>query len=140
MKEDQLQHQIVMRFSAEYVDCDPLLFHVPNKPSNYLKSIGQKNGVADLILQCPWNGRLCGIELKAPGSYHSKKQIKKEITWGNCCIENGGLYLISSDEELINYWIDLIMKCHFEEVERIQFAQLENVEIAMGDDLKTIRF
>lgn len=112
MTEKQLQHKIVMWFSQQYPKYRGLLFEVNNdtyniKHASTRLAMGMISGVSDLIFIVPSTGTVFGIELKAPGSRHTKKHIANQLQWGQKVIENGGYYIMSSDIEFIQSLIAL---------------------------------
>lgn len=85
MSEEKLQSDIVRKFSELYPEKRGQLFHVPNEritASQKLKakSIGVFSGVSDLIYV--GSGKICGLELKAPGSYHKITHVQQQVDWG----------------------------------------------------------
>ena len=142
MTESKLQHEIVMWYSQQYPQLHGSLFEVNNNPKNqahgsYRKSMGMIKSVSDLILHV--NGRMAGIECKAPGSTHSVKHIKSQIEWGKGVIERGGYYFMSSDEEDIKMFIGDLVNRHFEMAGITQGYIIKEIEQQMENG-KTIKF
>lgn len=109
MTEKQLQFKIVTWFSQTYPEYYGLLFEVNNDTYNAKhamarRGMGMISGVSDLIFIMPGSGKVCGIELKAPGSRHDKNHIYNQLRWGDFLRKQGAQYIMSSD-------IDFVKKC-----------------------------
>ncbi len=118
MIESRKQHDLIMWFGQSWPEYRRLLFMVHNETENfkqrmYRKSMGQIAGVSDLILMLPMFGLMAGIELKAPNSTHKTEHIKRQLEWGQKVIDNGGLYIMSSNIEEVKKYIYNWIKGHF---------------------------
>jgi len=139
MLEAKIQHDLIMWFGQIWPNLRPLLFEVNNdtfsaKNASFRKSKGMISGVADLILI----KYKAGIELKAPGTVHSKKHIEKQLNWGHILIENKGYYLITSDLGVAKNFITQLVLCEYDEAIKIQTTCLELVKNQFEN--KTIKF
>lgn len=108
MTEQQLQSKIVVWFSQTFPDRRGCLFLVNNDSFNVRdkmkkKALGLISGVSDLVYV--YNGIICGIEIKAPGSRHNSDHVRNQIEWGEMIQRSGGFYIISSDQEEIKNFI-----------------------------------
>ena len=114
MKEDRLQHNLIMWFGQLWPEYRRLLFEVNNNPKNqahgiYRKSMGMLKSVSDLILIVPNVGKVAGIELKAPDSIHKKEHIQNQLSWGENLIDNGGEYIMTSNIDLTKKFISILI-------------------------------
>ena len=99
--EAKLKHNIVKWHSQTYPERHGALWEVNNdthgmKQAMHRRAMGMISGVADLHIIA--GGRSGAIELKAPGSRHGTEHIRNQFTWGAVFAENGGWYIMSSDE------------------------------------------
>lgn len=76
--EEQLQRAMV-RFFGVALPPDAVCWHTPNQrgtrakwENSLLKGLGVLAGIPDLLIL--WNGRLIGLELKAPGGFLTNTQ------------------------------------------------------------------
>jgi len=113
MKENKYQKEIVDWFSQEFPAHYGHFFHVNNSgftaaQRNYLNSMGQIPGVADLLFYSIIDATLSAVEVKAPGSRHDKKRIKTQLEWGKELYNSGGCYFIGSDKVLIKSYLTML--------------------------------
>ena len=98
--EENLQKDIVVKFSQLYPNKRGQLFHVSNERNNELQAmkasaIGIVNGVADLLhYEQHRDGNMIGkaLELKAPGTYHKREHIEDQIEWAKTWRNQNGLW------------------------------------------------
>ncbi len=86
MTESQLQQKIVLAFGQKHPEDYGHLFMANNTgftdaQRGYNHAIGQISGVADLQYCRPGTNELFAVEVKAPGTKHDKKHIKKQLYW-----------------------------------------------------------
>jgi hypothetical protein len=104
MKESKLQSEMVIDFSQLRPHERGQLWSTANrslslKDGQKQKAMGMFPGVSDLIY---YSGVLNGIEVKAPGSKHSRNHIQSQYDWG-CMVESlGGTYHIATS--LHSFW------------------------------------
>lgn len=143
MREDRLQHDLIMWFGHSWPEYRKLLIEINNNPKNkahgsYRKSMGMIKSASDLIMVQPKSGTIAAIELKAHGSIHPKNHIENQIAWGELIIEQGGFFIMSSDLPTVKEFISLIIKKEYLSVLDIQFEQLLFVKNQFNN--KTIKF
>lgn len=143
------QHNLVKWFSQEYPKYYGHLFAVNNdtfgiKDAAFKKAIGLIPGVSDLIFMVPKKGVMCGIEIKAPDSYHTIEHIENQLKWGMNLITNKGFYIMTSNIDACKIFISGIIECQDSVYSSIQFKayQLvkEKLQIAKEKGRKNIRF
>ncbi|MDA3818505.1 MAG: hypothetical protein PF486_14075 [Prolixibacteraceae bacterium] len=111
--EKQFQGAIVLWFSQEYPELYGSLFEVNNsvyslKHAMSRRAMGMVAGVSDLILIA--NGNVAGIELKHPKTKHSKAHIQQQTNWGKHIESQGGMYIMSDNEEEVKDFIISIVE------------------------------
>ena len=134
--EDILQHKVVMNFSQCYPQHYGCLWAVFNEDSKHKKALGMHSGASDL--QFFIFGIFGGIELKAPGSTHKTSHIKQQIEWGENLVKNGGYYLMSSNYNLINEFIESAIKNDHHTLTQISDYSIKKVKGQFNN--KTIKF
>lgn len=144
MNEARLQHDFVMWFRQKWPEYSNLLFMVHNeakskKEASYLKSMGLVPGASDLALIHPHYGYFIGIELKAPGSRHSKEHIEQQLNWGKQVIENNGYYLMTSNMDVLQRFCKFLIDYNPLRVYDIQTDELFFIEHQLKAQ-KTIKF
>lgn len=128
MNESIIQHQLVIWFSQSYPEYKGLLFSVNNdtfnvKDAQKRKALGLIKGVSDLCLVVPDSGKLAGIELKKPRSYHSVSHIQNQLYWGDKIISSGGYYLMTSDLDVAKVFIKSLLSGDVKYAQNIQIKQ-----------------
>jgi len=105
MTESKLQSEMVISFSQQRPDEMGLLWATVNRTlserdGQKQKAMGLFAGVSDLIY---FNGNhLICIEVKLPGSKHSKKHVQRQLDWGLKIELNNGTYVIV--RSLVEFW------------------------------------
>ena len=97
MTESKLQSEMVISFSQQRPDERGLLWATVNRTlserdGQKQKAMGLFAGVSDLIY-FKKNHLVC-IEVKLPGSKHSKKHVQRQLDWGVKIELNNGTYVI----------------------------------------------
>ena len=113
MSEIRLQSEITRKFSELFPLKRGQLFHVPNERNNKVqvfqaRAIGIFPGVSDFIffehLDFVKKIRIVGLEVKEPGSRHSKDHIIQQVEWAETLISKGGEWiLVRSVEGAISF-------------------------------------
>jgi len=100
--EKQLQAACVIEFSQRHPEKAGQLWSVRNntfsiRDGNTQKAMGMRKGVADLNFF--EDGVLIGIEIKLPGSWHSREHILDQYIWGETITKEGGEYYMVTSVE-----------------------------------------
>lgn len=143
MNENKIQHEVVKWFSQKYPQYRGLLFEVNNNPANVKhalkrRAMGMISGVSDLIFIIPRTGKVAGIEIKAPGSVHSKTHIENQMEWGDSLTRNTAFYLIGNNTNSIMNFIECLIIGDFNKARLICDYANSNIKNQMNK--KTIKF
>lgn len=130
--EKNLQHELIMWFSQQFPEYRGSLWMVSNEDARHKRNLGMHPGVSDLNY---FNKVFAGIELKAPGSSHSRAHIIRQVEWGQQVIDRGGFYFIGSDIILAKKFIIDLMKFNQSSINTITPVLRKLVE-----GRKTIKF
>ena len=140
MNEDQTQAHIIKWFSNTYPEFRGLLFEVNNdtksiKHAMKRRAMGMISGVSDLLFITP-QGRVAGIEIKAPETRHKTTHIINQLSWGNLVIETGGLYLISASIDEIMMFVNEIINFNFERAHVMSQSSISRIDLSKS----TVKF
>ena len=140
MNEDQMQAYIVKWFSNTYPEFRGLLFEINNDTANVKhamkrRAMGMISGVSDLLFISP-QGRVVGIELKAPETRHKTTHIISQLAWGELVGEVGGLYIISASIDEVIMFINEIINFNFDLANKIGQTSVDRIDLSKS----TVKF